>query len=291
MLQKTKVSGVIQNWMDEILTYNFTMEHLPGLLNHLPDVMSRFYDDDPREETKIHYTLVTSMDEDITSDIYSEDLNDLEVETNDEVKKDLMARAHMRGHLGAADMARLIRSSKRVTWPQMVKDCQHFVSCCINCQRFNIGKHGFHPPKNLTALLPFDHLVIDLKSMPLSKNGNTCYLLIVDVATRFLFIRPLPDKNRYTVARCLLRVFCDIGFPKILQSDNGGEFAGRIIQKMILIMKAKQAFIEAYHPRANGLVERQNSTIIAVVAKMLKKAPAKAKAAKGKALAKPFKGK
>jgi transposase InsO family protein len=256
MLQKTKVSGVIQNWMDEILTYNFTMEHLPGLLNHLPDAMSRFYDDDPRDETEIRYTLVTAMDEDVTPDIYSEDLNDLEIETNDEVKKDLMARAHMRGHLGAADMARLIRSSKRVTWPQMVKDCQHFVSCCIDCQRFNIGKHGFHPPKNLTALLPFDHLVIDLKSMPLSKNGNTCYLLIVDVATRFLFIRPLPDKNRYTVARCLLRVFCDIGFPKILQSDNGGEFVNEILDALKKISNIDGRHIAPYHHRANGLVER-----------------------------------
>lgn len=229
MLGKSKLSSVIQNWMDEILTYDFTMEHLPGLLNHLPDALSRFYDEDPREETRIRYTLAMTMETEVKADIYTEDMTDLEVETNAEVQQDLMARAHLRGHLGAADMARLIRSSKRVTWPNIVKDCQHFVSCCIDCQRFNIGKHGFHPPKNLTALLPFDHLVIDLKSMPLSKMGNTCYLLVVDVATRFLFIRPLPDKNRYTIARCLLRIFCDVGFPKILQSDNGGEFVNEIL--------------------------------------------------------------
>lgn len=256
MLKKTKVSSVIQNWMDEILTYDFTMEHLPGLLNHLPDALSRFYDDDPRTETEIRYTLATAMETEITADIYSENLNDLEVESNDDVKRDLMARAHQRGHLGAADMARLIKSAKKVTWPNIVKDCQHFVSCCIDCQRFNIGKHGFHPPKNLTALLPFDHLVIDLKSMPMSKNGNTCYLLIVDVATRFLFIRPLPDKNRYTIARCLFRIFCDVGFPKILQSDNGGEFVNEVLDALKKLSNIDSRLIAPYHHRANGLVER-----------------------------------
>ena len=124
------------------------------------------------------------------------------------------------------------KTSKLCTWSGIYKDCQNLVSACINCQRYNVGKHGFYPPKSLTALLPFDHVVIDLKTMPLSKRGNQYYMCLIDVCTRFVFLRELPDKTSYSIARVLFRIFCDIGFPKILQSDNGGEFVNDILKSL-----------------------------------------------------------
>jgi hypothetical protein len=34
------------------------------------------------------------------------------------------------------------------------------------------------------------------------------------------------DKKKKTIARALLEIFSRIGAPKLLQSDNGGEFSG-----------------------------------------------------------------
>ena len=65
--------------------------------------------------------------------------------------------------------------------------------------------------------------------MPLSKRGNAYYLLVIDVATRFLFLRPLASKSSYSVAQQLLRLFCDVGFRKIIQSDDGGEFVNSVM--------------------------------------------------------------
>jgi len=48
MLEKPKVSSVIFNWLDEILQFNFKMEHVPGVLNVLPDLLSRIYEFDDR---------------------------------------------------------------------------------------------------------------------------------------------------------------------------------------------------------------------------------------------------
>ena len=48
MLTRDKISPVIENWVDEILSFDFKIEHIPGIANHLPDALSRFYDSDPR---------------------------------------------------------------------------------------------------------------------------------------------------------------------------------------------------------------------------------------------------
>jgi hypothetical protein len=183
LLKRPKISSVIRNWLDEILQFDFEMIHLPGLLNHLPDRISRIYDFDPREpEPDYNFLLTVIKDDDLLdedfgslkSGIYSGSLDDNTIETDLNLRRNLMERAHLMGHIGAADMARSIRSSKGVTWPNIVRECQDLVSSCLPCQRYNVSKHGYHPPKNVTALLPFDHLFVDLKEMPLRlKATNT----------------------------------------------------------------------------------------------------------------------
>jgi transposase InsO family protein len=252
MLERPKVSSVIYNWLDEIMQFNFRMEHVPGNLNVLPDLISRIYDFDDRTEVpKIVLMTIQDTDQELTCD-----LEDLEVVTDLETRESLLNRAHSHGHFGAADMARTIRSSTRSTWPNLVRDCQKVVSSCIPCQRYNIGKMGYHPPRSVQALMPLDHIAIDLKQMPISSKGNVYYLLVIDVATRFVFLRPLASKTAYAVAQPLLRLFCDLGFPKVLQSDNGGEFVNEVMTALKNLAGIDQRVISAYHHRSNGMAER-----------------------------------
>ena len=250
MLERPKVSSVIFNWLDEILQFNFKIEHVPGILNLLPDKISRIYDFDEREEASPLVLTVLNETE------QTMDMEDLEVIEDLEVRKTILERAHVLGHFGAADMARTIRSTTRSTWPNLARDCQKLVSACIPCQRYNIGKMGYHPIKSIQAILPLDHIAIDLKSMPTSKHGNAYYLLIIDVATRFVFLRPLVSKSAYSVAQTLLRLFCDLGFPKILQSDNGGEFVNEVMAALKKLGGFDHRLISAYHHRSNGIAER-----------------------------------
>ena len=275
MLKRTKLSSVIQNWMDEIMQYDFEMIHLPGISNHLPDVISRIYDFDPREEgDESTYVLVLAQTEKEIAEAlkgdeqedsrleghFNESLEDLEELTDLELRTTFIKQAHLAGHVGAADMARGIRSLKRVNWPSIIKDCQNYVKACIPCQRYNIGKHGYHPPKNVMALMPFDHLAIDLKEMPQSAKGNNYYLLVIDIATRFVFIRPMPDKSMFTLAQTMFRLCCDFGFPKIVQSDNGTEFVNGVLDALKKLSKIDGRLIAPYHHRGNGVAERAIKT-------------------------------
>jgi hypothetical protein len=79
----------------------------------------------------------------------------------------------------------------------------------------------------------------------------------------------LKDKAASTVASHLFRIFCDFGFPKILQSDNGTEFCNSVINSLASFCYIDKRTISAYHPRANGLAERHVRTVKTTLGKLL----------------------
>ena len=101
------------------------------------------------------------------------------------------------------------------------------------------------------------HVAVDtLGPLPLTARGMLYLLIVVDVFTRFCFLRPLPNKEARTIAAALLLIFCEVGFPFILQSDNGTEFANAILEALLTLVRAAHHFSTPYNPRANGLAER-----------------------------------
>jgi hypothetical protein len=86
---------------------------------------------------------------------------------------------------------------------------------------------------------------------------------------------PLKDKKKKTIARALLEIFSRLGAPKILQSDNGGEFSGiaswypieeididGIIEEIAdLWPMCKMVKGRPRHSESNGGVERLNQLV------------------------------
>jgi hypothetical protein len=66
----------------------------------------------------------------------------------------------------------------------------------------------------------------------------------------------LKDESAKCIAVELFTVFSLLGFPKILQSDNGSSFSGAIISELLALMNVDKRHIAAYNPRANGSAER-----------------------------------
>jgi hypothetical protein len=99
-------------------------------------------------------------------------------------------------------------------------------------------------------------LVIDLGQRPTDRDGFNYIQVTVDVATRFCWLRPLKDKRAASTARRLIKLFLDFGFPRYLQSDNGREFANRVLDEILAMSNTHHRLVTAYNPRANGLAER-----------------------------------
>jgi transposase InsO family protein len=115
-----------------------------------------------------------------------------------------------------------------------------------------------------------DHIAIDTaQSFPTSCQGNNILLIIICVHSRFCFLRALKDKSAASVAMALFFTFCDFGFPRIIQSDNGPEFVNQLVELMTKNVGIDHRLTTAYHPRANGMAERTVQTACRAIRKLL----------------------
>lgn len=57
------------------------------------------------------------------------------------------------------------------------------------------------------------------------------------------------------VATAFFKVFCDVGFPRIICSDNGSEFVNQLMELMLKHCGIDHRWSTKYHLRGNGLAE------------------------------------
>ena len=94
-----------------------------------------------------------------------------------------------------------------------------------------------------------------------TKSLNRYIIVLRDYATGYTETAATPDETAKTVIRFLTDVFTRFGFPNELVSDNGPSFAAKITKAWKEKNGVKEILITPYNPRANGLVERWNSTV------------------------------
>jgi hypothetical protein len=255
---KNKSTMLTEGWIEAIQQFNFTTEYLPGMENKLADALSRSYEGRMRV-----YTLKVDQQE---SNKWEAEKRGLTLPTEKE-KKEIVERLHTLGHFGTSMLVHKIME-EGYWWPQMRKYIKQVLSQCQPCLRYDVQTAGYHPAMSITAEKPWDHIQIDLIGpVPTSEQGHSYIMTIVDVCTGYVVLRSLKSKNMETIAKSMWKVICEYGTPKILQSDNGAEFVNQVIKTMTVVYGIEHRLITAYHPSANGLVERMNRE----VSRMLKK--------------------
>lgn len=97
--------------------------------------------------------------------------------------------------------------------------------------------------------------LIDMQSMP---DGEFKWILVYqDHLTKFCVLRPLPNKTAAGVAKELHAIFCLLGAPHVLQSDNGREFTATVVEQLALRHRGmKIVHGQPRHPQSQGSVER-----------------------------------
>jgi hypothetical protein len=263
MHTQKEMNSMLTAWQETILDYTFKVVYRPGVLNVLPDALSRQF---PQElwldriegkgPTKVYGYIHLIQDNDTPN----------ETVLPDERQK-VMSDAHALGHIGTNAMVKQIHSLGK-TWPLMAKDCLEFIQRCQECQRVNIARKGYHPMVAIHAQLPGEHMAMDLAGpFPVESDGNRFLLVLVDVCTRFVFLEPIPDKGALTIATVLFKIFTLIGFPRVLQSDNGREFANQVMLQLTTRFDVQHRLVTPYHPRGNGVAENHVKTACNIIRK------------------------
>ena len=145
-------------------------------------------------------------------------------------------------------------------------DVETYISLCNYCQnvkKVKNSKVSRYIVKSPIISKYFNQRVqIDLIDVKNLQAKNCSYVLnYQDNLTKFCILKPLTDKK--SVKHALIEIFNLFGAPKILHSDNGGEFRNKEILNYLAEFWPDMQIIRGkpYNPRSQGSVERANGQI------------------------------
>ena len=123
--------------------------------------------------------------------------------------------------------------------------------------------------KSIIEHKAFVRLQIDLMEVkPMGQDGERYIFTIIDVATRYAFLRTLATRDAIDLCAMLLDVFLDMGVvPEVVQSDN--EFCSLAFEELLYALGSTQVFSTALHPQSQGIVERAHRDMRAAMAKLV----------------------
>ena len=136
--------------------------------------------------------------------------------------------------------------------------------CCRQCSKCNASK----PPAPQCAPMssvpigkPWQMVAADILEVPVSANNN-CYLLVIqDYFTKWVEVVPMPDQAATRIVSAITKIFCSLGIPEVLHSDQGQNFESLLLRETLKAFGAKKSHTTAYHPQGDGLVERFNHSL------------------------------
>ena len=106
--------------------------------------------------------------------------------------------------------------------------------------------------------------------LPTSTKGNKYILVITDLFSKWVEAFPLIATDSETLASVLVdEVVCRYGVPRALHSDQGANLNSQVIVALCKVLGINKTRTTAYHPQANGQVERFNRTLEAILSKLV----------------------
>jgi hypothetical protein len=189
----------------------------------------------------------------------------LYVPNDRKLRQDVVKTCHndiLAGHPGKNGTTELV--SCYYWWPCMAGFISAYVEGCNRCQRYRKDLH----PKALIQPQevpegPWQTIGIDLISpLPVSR-GKDAILNIVDHYMKQIHLFPVTTQlTADGVASIYFKqVFPLHGIPKKIISDRGPQFAARSMRALYKCLGIDAGLTTAYHPQANGQVERKNQEV------------------------------
>ena len=180
-----------------------------------------------------------------------------------EERREIIERVHLLGHFMCETTFK--RVNENFWWKSLRADVEHVVSQCETCHRHQKGVIYNHPANAVEMTGLGDRIGIDcVWGFPETSEGYTGILVVVEALSDWPAIYPLKTKEKTEIASNLMKHFADYGPPKIIISDRGTEFVNDVVKALCELTGVEHRVTSAYNPRANGLTERQNQTVVNV---------------------------
>ena len=310
---KARLSGRQARWLDELLSYDFEIEHVPGKSIVVQDALSR------RADHALNFKQLNLMTTPLIDQIkssYTKDetsiqlINSLEnnapvpgqiektrrnhvynnglllwtasetprvlVPKSGTARTEILRMAHGHGHLGTFKTFNKIAAD--FYWPRLYDDTRKHVSHCHECQTnklANLLPAGKLQPHEI----PFDCWdVISadfLTELPTTNKGNDAILVVVDKFSKTgIFI---PTRKTATAPEVFhlfdSHVFSKHGFPMKIISDRDPKFSSTFWRGIMEIINTRLNLSSADHPETDGQAENLIRTLSGMLRNCIQRAP------------------
>lgn len=273
-------TGRLARWALRLQVYDFELVHRKGSFNQVPDALSRnigsvsidqsggeWYcnlknnilknpNDFPGfkcDEEGVYKYVSTSKNGFVWKQVVPENL-----------RMEIIKKSHNPPTAAHGGMNKTLKRIKlRYFWPSMNKDTNNFVRACEICQTTkypNITlRHEMGSMKNPSK--PWEMMSVDLMGpLPRSSKGNVYLIVITDIFTKFVMLKPLRTSSTTLVNQFIEECFMLFSVPRVLISDNGPQFVSSLYKKLLSDYKVTPWYTASYHAQANP-VERTNKVI------------------------------
>lgn len=175
------------------------------------------------------------------------------------------------GHPGRDKLMSLLKD--KLYWSGMSKTVEMVTQQCLVCAQVNPRAPALKPVLQRVPPSegPWAALQIDFIG-PLPAGSRNCRyaLVVVDIFSKWVEAIPTVNDTATTTARVLWeQILSRWGVPRIIESDRGTHFTGKVMKALCELLDIKQRFHVPYHPQSAGIVERMNRTIKSRLAKAL----------------------
>lgn len=176
---------------------------------------------------------------------------------------------HGLSHPGIRTTRKMI--CQKFFWPGMNKDVGIWAKTCVRCQRTKVQRHTVSHLQEFPPCGRFVHLHVDIVGpLPTSSQGYRYLVTMIDRCTKWPEAYPIVDITADTVAKVVYAGWiARFGIPHRISSDQGTQFQSSLFTRLMHYMGVDKIRTTAYHPQANGMVERWHRSLKVALAARL----------------------
>jgi len=194
---------------------------------------------------------------------------DVDKEIRIYVPKSLRKRIFDNTHNLAHPSGRTTRKTiaQKFVWPGMQKDIANWAKTCLPCQKAKIHRHTHRRPEQIPVPDDrFQHIHINIIGPLPNSNGSRYCLTMIDRTTKWPEATLIPDTSADTVTNAFFNTWITrFGAPSIITTDRGTQFESLMFEAMVRLIGSQRTRTTAYHPQANGMIERWHRSLKAAI--------------------------
>lgn len=298
--EKRDLNPRIGRWFMKLTEFNYTIEHVRGDKNLIPDALSRG-SVEPASETEVAslhvfgirvntdwvaalqrnsdevIELITKLEAKDQSVVerYIVDNGRLYRRTEgrwrlflpEELRYDVVSLAHRElSHLGIDKTLNKVKEN--FYFPKMREFVTKYIERCINCMYYKTPKIGevyWHPLDKGNE--PFHTVHLDhVGPFVLTERDNKYVLTIVDGFSKYVVLKAVKDVTTTETIYYVTEFICNYGKPTRIITDRGTAFTAAIFERFCRDHDIVHVKVSTKSPRSNGQAEIINGIIVRCLA-------------------------